>query len=679
MGRAASESETRTVRLLLVDDDDAFRKPMAELLSLHGYDVSAAASGAEAIGLARAHDYDVVFTDMRMHGMSGLDLLREIKKVNPDATVIMLSGYADVDTAIDCMRAGAFDFLRKPVALGDIKAVIMRAVENQELRAAAASYEATRAILEVRDPHRLAEIIVNVAIQVMRADNVSLMLVGENDELYVAHSAALSNEIRATTRVAMGTGIAGRVLTHGEPVLIQQEASSDPRFADACPNVRVGSSIVYPLRTHERMVGVLAMSRFTGERPFHKRDLRLAMVLSSQVLLALENARLVREIVSSSRLLSLGQLAASVAHEINNPMAYVLSSQEYLDERLTALTDYLAPQGDGRTDGLVSQLREASAEIRDGAMRVRAIVHEIGSLARAEPTSETVFDVNLAIRSALRVAGSQLRHVASVEEKLEDNLLVRGNLARMSQVFVNLFVNAAQAFTRDSGNAVVVTSHRRDDQVVVRVADNGPGIEPEHLNRVFETFFTTKAATSGSGLGLAISREIVRRADGDIRVTSARGHGATFEVVLPAAQLAATAPSVPRVPTVERAPSMRMLFVDDEAHMLRSYERIFRGTNVVYLASTVTEAWNAICEHQDLNAIICDIQMREGGGIALYERVRAEMPHLLDAFVFVTGGPTTAAGEAFLASVPNPVVLKPFEQTQLKAIVERKRPRRPQS
>ena len=681
--------------VLLVDDDVTFAEIIGSGLEDRGFEVVLAHGGAAAREVLRARDVDVVVSDLEMPDATALDVLGMVREHAPQTEAIVITGRLDLKIALECMHHGAFDYLTKPFELADLQSSITRALAQRKLRATAALYEASRTLLDVRDGQRLLQSICETTKDLLNADNVSLMLPGEGGELYVAYSHAPAaaetpeSSVTAVTRVHPDERVAGRVAATRQPALLAAGIEADPRFSDVEPDGRVRSSIVYPLTVGERLVGVLSMSRIVNERPFRPRDLELAGVLSTQVLLALENSRLLQEIVQSARLVSVGQIAASVAHEINNPVAYILGSQGFLDEQLGnlgQLGEVIARAGDADEiraafaamggSCLIQELQRASADLREGALRVRDIVREIGALARSDATSATVFDLNEAVRSALRVAGIQLRHLATVTDQLGEDVLIRGNQGRLSQVFVNLLVNAGQAFERRTANTVTVTSERIGANVVVRIADNGRGITPDNLPRVFEAFFTTKPVTAGTGLGLAISREIVRSHGGDIHVESAPGHGAEFTIILPYSGAAAvrTRPPSGRQKTGELPMPLRLLFVDDEPNIRRGYQRAFGKHHEVAVAGDGREALTLLDAGADFDVVICDLTMPNMTGMELFERLQVLHPRLTDRVIFVTGGAPTVEAQQFLATTTCPVLAKPFERQELTALIEAHRP-----
>jgi len=540
-------------KILVVDDDADSRTLLSDELRKEGYGVSVITDGQEAISCLSQTEFDVVITDARLPGASGVEVLRAARARTPETEVVVTTRHASLELAVECLRAGAFDFVQKPFQLVELMSTVGRAIERRRLLATSELYQASQAVLATQELERLPEVIVEVARRVMAAADASLMLPDSEGRLYVAYSSSLLAEVRAA--VGGEERVASRIARGRQPVLITNGLDGDPRFADIEDYKRVSSSIVYPLMAGERLVGVLNLNRDSADRPFRRPDVDRAAVLASQALLALENSRLLRQMVSSERLASIGQLAASVAHEVNNPVSFVLTSHEFLHRSIgrlgrlaTAIRAEPAQSPVRRVweqlggDGLYGDLVQATDDLAEGVGRIRDIVFDLRGLARTEDVA-TLVDINDAVRSALRVAAAEIRG-RSLVVNLGANTMIVGSTGRLSQVFLNLLVNAAQAVAeRTDGQAEILVATRREgSQIIAEVFNNGPEISAEHLPRVFEPFFTTKNAGMGTGLGLSTSREIVRRHHGEIRVESSREQGTRFTLVLPAA--AETTPSV---------------------------------------------------------------------------------------------------------------------------------------
>jgi PAS domain S-box-containing protein len=237
----------------------------------------------------------------------------------------------------------------------------------------------------------------------------------------------------------------------------------------------------------------------------------------------LSEERAVRtQLVSTDRLAAIGRLAAGVAHEINNPAAFVTVNLGVLRDRFLA--------GTARTQDVLAMLEESL----NGMDCIREIVRDLKGLARDRAVE--VVDLGATAQSALRMAAHETRGRARVERVSEDGAMARVRGARIAQVVLNLVLNAAQALPAGRpDNRIVVRTRRADDRARVEVADNGPGIEPAIAARIFEPFFTTRERTGGTGLGLWLARGIVEEEGGTLTFHDEPGGGVCFVIDLPAA------------------------------------------------------------------------------------------------------------------------------------------------
>lgn len=639
--------------ILVAEDEAAVREHLRLELGERGYHVVTASDGLEAIAALGNYDLDLVLADTRIPGFDGTQI-RAWKQLAPDTEVVVATSQSEIAGAIECVKGGAFDFIEKPYAIQSLVTTIERALERRQLRVASALHEASRVILTARDPARLPEVIVAVAIKAMNADDVALLIPGDDGRLHLACSTAVHDHVRNTVDTVLGSRVQELAPSLREPLITQRGS--------------VLSCILYPLFSGDRLVGLLEISRVTNPRRFTKNDLDKAAVLASQILLALENMRLMRHAISTERLATVGQVATSIAHEVNNPIAYVLASQQHMKEQLDA-AEALTARLEGGTDVLelrarLGEIRAAIDEIRDGADRVRAIVRDTRTLAQTHDTPVPL-DINEPIRSALRIVAAELRHRTTVTTELTEGLDVLGRPGRLAQVFVNLLVHIAERFKNDSTNAITVTTKRLANQILVRVRDNAPSFPPEDLPRLFDPFFTTN---------LAICRDIVRAHGGEISVESFADRGTTFNVVLPET----VAPQPERRTDTAASASvggtrLRILLIDDEPNILKAYRRVLREHDLVFAAHG-EEALARIAEYGDFELVLCDVSMPTMSGMELFERVRELSPALAERFVFATGGATQKSVEQFLASIPNVVLEKPFDMKILKKLIaERQR------
>ena len=353
----------------------------------------------------------------------------------------------------------------------------------------------------------------------------------------------------------------------------------------------------------------------------------------------------------ADRMASIGTIAAGVAHEINNPITYVIDNVRRIDAEL-----------DGASTGVPrSELRQLAAEAIGGLERVRLIVRDLNMFSRAEKDDVGIVDVSEVIESTARIASKEVRGRAQLVLDLAAVPPATGLPARLGQVILNLVLNAAQAIPEGAAqkNRIAVTARASEGVIVIEVQDTGAGIPPENLTRIFEPFFTTKPIGRGTGLGLAVCHEIVTSMGGAIAVDSKVGEGTTMRVTLPIAPVrpAAVSRTASILPAV--APDTRrkrILIVDDEPLVARALKRALRAHDVTVAVGGVA-AIEAL-RTTSFDVIVCDLMMPDVSGIDLYERMPADVQR---RFVFATGGAFTQRAQQFLAEVPNRRIDKPFD------------------
>jgi PAS domain S-box-containing protein len=366
-----------------------------------------------------------------------------------------------------------------------------------------------------------------------------------------------------------------------------------------------------------------------------------------------EQNRIEEELAVAERLASLGRLASAVGHELNNPLAYVLTSLEILDRDL---------QGQ-------EELRSRVTVAREGAERMRDIVRDMRSLSVAEekPTKRGS-DLRRVIEVAAATAGHEIRHHARLVIELESTCAVAGVEGRLIQVFVNLLVNAAQAIPEGNveENEIRISSRTAFPNVVVDVSDTGAGLAAGDAQRIFEPFFTTKAS-GGTGLGLAIVQRIVASVGGSIAAMPRSPRGTTFRVTLPIASGEPVAKPASAGPPkqVERA---RVLIADDEPLIGRIVRQLLEAHDVTTVESG-RRAIDLLQQGERFDAIVCDLQMTELGGADVYDWVMARRPELERRIAFMTGGAFTPRARSLLDASRRPCLEKPFDARELHELI----------
>jgi PAS domain S-box-containing protein len=272
-----------------------------------------------------------------------------------------------------------------------------------------------------------------------------------------------------------------------------------------------------------------AAIRLTVHASAHRSEAgdALGMVLVVRDDRDLEEARTQLQI--TDRMAAMGRVAAGVAHEINNPLTFVVTNLDFALEELGSVNGPPSPE-------VVREVVDAVQSAHEGGERVRQIVKDLKALSRSDEETTTHVDVNPLLESTVSMLGNEIRHHARLELALGTVRRVEANEAKLGQVFMNLVHNAVQAIPPGHVNENLIritTGLDPDGQVVVEIHDSGPGIAPEHIGRIFDAFFTTKPIGVGTGLGLSICHRVVAALDGRIEVESLPGQGTCFRVVLP--------------------------------------------------------------------------------------------------------------------------------------------------
>jgi PAS domain S-box-containing protein len=403
-----------------------------------------------------------------------------------------------------------------------------------------------------------------------------------------------------------------------------------------------------------------------------------------------EQREMEAQLAQSDRLSSMGMLAAGVAHEINNPLSYVLYSLESLTEDLpellSAIRQTQAQLGESSStvdlhdilgstavqrmnpvllDDILTRFKDALS----GTYRIRDVARGLGTFSRVE--NDQLVPVNLmhVIEVAINMAFNEIKYRARLVKDFGTNVpLVMASEGRLSQVFLNLIINATHAIEEGDleNNRIYIRTWVEEEQVCAQVRDTGSGIAPENLGKLFDPFFTTKKIGAGSGLGLSISKGIIEGYDGTIEVKSKVGAGTCFTIRLPVRAPAA----VEVITKADVGPAVRgrILIVDDEdgiraimVHMLREHDAV--------QASSGAQAKEMLESDQDFDLIICDMMMSNVSGMDLHEWLTEHHPRLAKQLIFITGGAFTPRARDYLKKVDNIRLEKPFEMTNFRKIV----------
>jgi PAS domain S-box-containing protein len=366
-----------------------------------------------------------------------------------------------------------------------------------------------------------------------------------------------------------------------------------------------------------------------------------------------ENQQLRDKAEISSRLAAIGEMAAGIAHEINNPLTGVIGFSELLLEN----------------PNLPPDIRDQIRIIAEGGNRVRNIVKRMLTFARQTKPMRTSGSINELIEASLGLRSYVLRtaNIEVVKHLAPDLPWVVVDPGQMQQVFLNLIVNAEFAMKKaHQKGTLTITTENKDGHIRISFKDDGTGMSQETKNKLFHPFFTTKDVGEGTGLGLSLSRSIILEHGGTIEVESQPGQGATFIITLPVTQPAEAAPAeVVTAVSVEKIKTGRILVVDDE-ETIRSLVRtiLSKSGHTVDTTGDAREALTKL-ENNTYDAVLMDIRMPGMSGMELYAKVIEQHPEMKNRFIFITGDTSDAQTRVFLESNNLPFITKPFDKETL--------------
>ena len=406
------------------------------------------------------------------------------------------------------------------------------------------------------------------------------------------------------------------------------------RYRGGEGDIRHGSLITSPVLEGDDIVGALGILRdVTDEK------------------------RLAEQLMQQEKLVAVGQLVSGVAHELNNPLAGVIAFAQLL---------LAAPVP------LAEEPRQAVEIIQQEARRAAKIVSNLLTFSRQQPAERANAQLNEIVADTLELRRYALRTADVIVTLALDPGLPQtwADPSQLQQVVLNLLVNAEQALASVEGDRRIGirTSMDADEQLVLAVTDNGPGIAREQLDRIFNPFFTTKPVGQGTGLGLSISDSIIREHGGRIRVESVPGAGASFIVELPHVPIN-TPSSVPIPEARRRASGRRMLVVDDEGAMRSALAEFLRSLGHDVDVAPDGTAGRALLATSEYDVVLLDLRMPGLDGEALYRLLCQDDPFHACRVVFVTGDLQSEAARRFFAEAGRPVVAKPFELDDLAAVL----------
>jgi PAS domain S-box-containing protein len=507
-------------KIVLIDDEDDIREVMTIALKDAGYSVQTAADGATGLHLCETNPPQIVITDIRMPGMDGIQVLKSLKSKNPDIEVIVATAFGEMDLAIKALQLDASDFITKPISDDALYLALNRARDRYTSRKKIKDYTA---LLEMERAVTIQELIKSVTFQRNLIDSSMDGILGcDQKGTVVTYNQAMERMLGYSATDVLRRMTFDQFFPAGRAASLKEELSAANYggknrlflYETALQN-QSGREV--PVQVSATTISVEDSE--SGGLVCFFRDLRDIHKLEQEVS---DQARILHQ----AKMMSLGRLAASVVHEINNPLSGILNYLRLMNRIVSQ-----GPLAEDRREKFKRYLDLVEKEIS----RCSQIVSSLLSFSRVSPPDFGPIQIDELLRrctllSQHKLELSNIRLESCIPEKLPP---VKGDLNQLQQCVINLIFNAIDAMP-DGGTLNLDCRHDPDrDVVMIVVKDSGQGIHAEDLPHIFEPFYTTKKEGYGVGLGLSTVYGIIERHRGDITVESRPGEGAAFTIELP--------------------------------------------------------------------------------------------------------------------------------------------------
>jgi signal transduction histidine kinase/DNA-binding NarL/FixJ family response regulator len=522
-------------RILVADDEPDVLDVAVRALTREGYEVVGVRSGAAAVEKAQQQQYDLLVTDVKMPGMTGLKAYRLIKAFSPDTIGLVITGYGTLEMAIEAVRLGVNAFILKPFGPDELSTAVARALEgrrlaqeNSRLRALLPIHKLTSTLVATTDLDGLASQVVEVAARETGASSCSLLLLGEDEqELTLVAARDRTGPLPPGARVKVGQGIAGWVARSGEPMTVQGGLANDGSVA-RFPEEAAGSAVCLPLVVKGGTIGVISLLKEAGDPPFTEADNELLSILANGAAVAIDNARLFTRLQQAYGSLAeldhrKSEFISLAAHELRAPLASVITYATLMEESSDA------------------NVRSHLRVVLDAATRLHLLLDDMLNLRNLDTGAAVLHPEPVALADALEQALRSLSHLALAKQQTvltelpPDLPPVFADPEKLQVILLNLISNAIK-FTPSKGS-ITLNAVPDNGDLVVSVQDTGIGIPESERERIFERFYqvadSLRREQGGLGLGLSIVRGMVELHGGRVWVEGEIGQGSTFRFTLP--------------------------------------------------------------------------------------------------------------------------------------------------
>jgi PAS domain S-box-containing protein len=508
-------------KILIVDDDPSICNMFERFLTTNGYEVRTSNDGQEALFLLRSEFFNLIVLDIRLPGIDGLSLLSKIKNFSPDTEVIMITGYWNMETAVQSFKLGAYDYLTKPIELNLLLQVVKKTLEKQTL--------------EFEKRHLMAEINFKNTLLEKQRDLLEGKLIEDDQRIFRLIKQGLFTKklfekvIESLPLGAMVIDREGRVLMCNKvqeifsgisrDSLLGKNLLQDPLPIDLKPWQEMAkdflSSKSYELKVVDQRPEKNRILSITRSSLMDEKGSPTSFVFLSADIT--NEKRIEEQIIQSEKITALGQLATNLAHQIRNPLAIIGSATQYCMEKR------------GEENGLKRYFKIIYRNVQNA----NKIISELLDFAKPKLLEFKQNDVNQILIELYRLIKADfLKNRIRILRRFDRYLpKVLCDKESLKQVFFNLFMNSKEAMPKGGVISIITKYNSQDQTVEIIIKDTGKGIPKKHMPNIFNPYYTTKE--KGTGLGLSIVHRIITDHHGQILSESKEGKGTKMTILLP--------------------------------------------------------------------------------------------------------------------------------------------------
>jgi signal transduction histidine kinase/DNA-binding response OmpR family regulator len=656
-----NSANEKPARILIVDDERTLRTLLSTFLGEKGFEPFSTPTAEEGLALMNQVSFDIALVDIKLPGMDGIQMLHRIKEISPETEVVIITSHASLETSIEAIRNGAYEYLVKPFDdIDEVLFTVKRAHEKRQLslrnkrlledlkqrnetlsetiKRLTSLTKAGHAMSSIHSIAELLDYFIELVTFEFDVSRASLMLMEEGSEdLFIVASRGLKEELVKTVRVKKGEGIAGKVAQSGKPVLVKDikrdsrfKKPLDPDMSDSFLSIPIVLSV--PIKMKEKVLGVINVTNRRSGKPFDEDDMAFLMSLAGQAAVAVERTKHFEELqqayeslksthsqlVASERLNAVGQMAAGIAHDFNNILSGILGKTQLLQMKLS--TSSVDPKNIHRELELIEKIS------MQGAETVKRI-QDFAGVRKDMPND--IIDITEIIRKAIEITSTKWKDECEalgiqikIKLELEDVSATAGNAYELTQVLNNLIFNAVEAMP--GGGLLTLKTLSEEGWIRIDVSDTGMGMSSEIQEKIFEPFFTTKE--TGHGLGMSVVYGIIQRHQGEISVSSTEGSGSTFTIKLPKVPLLHR-PQTSKEPAAGKSVARaRILVIEDDDQTREIFHEALRLAGHHVSSAGAGSEGLEIFQREEFDLVITDLSMSGLSGLDVTKRIKNVNP-----------------------------------------------------